>query len=95
MTDISAAFAERILAIAPTMLDSEDRAQVGRLLFDVAGCAYGGTRQQTVAAICGAIVGVLLGQSAWPLVGGVAAMGCLTLGLWVATIGIRRGAATH
>ena len=51
MTDISAAFAERILAIAPTMLDSEDRAQVGRLLFDVAGCAYGGTRQQTVAAI--------------------------------------------
>ncbi|HXZ46619.1 MAG TPA: multidrug effflux MFS transporter [Pseudolabrys sp.] len=73
--------------IAGAMTPFPERAGAASSLF--------GFVQQTVAAICGAIVGILLGQSAWPLVGGVAAMGCLTLGLWVATIGIRRGAATH
>jgi DHA1 family bicyclomycin/chloramphenicol resistance-like MFS transporter len=51
--------------------------------------------QQTAAALCGAVVGWLLGQSAWPLAFGVAAMGCATLGLWLATRGIRRSGAKH
>jgi MFS transporter, DHA1 family, multidrug resistance protein len=46
--------------------------------------------QQSVAALCGAVVGWLLGESAWPLAIGVAAMGCVTLVLWLATQGIRR-----
>ena len=48
--------------------------------------------QQSVAALCGAIVGWLLGESAWPLAIGVAAMGCVTLVLWLTTQGIRRAA---
>jgi 2-methylcitrate dehydratase PrpD len=52
MTDLSAEFAERILAIEPATLEAEDHEQVGRLLFDVSACAYGGTRQPTVAALC-------------------------------------------
>src|SRR5215831_3950016 len=51
--------------------------------------------QQTTAALAGAAVGWLLGQSAWPLVGAVAGMGCATLGLWIATLGIRRRATKH
>ncbi len=46
--------------------------------------------QQSVAALCGAVVGWLLGQSAWPLAIGVAAMGCVTWVLWWTTQGIRR-----
>jgi DHA1 family bicyclomycin/chloramphenicol resistance-like MFS transporter len=46
--------------------------------------------QQSVAALCGAVVGWLLGESAWPLAIGVAAMGCVTLVLWLTTQGIRR-----
>lgn len=45
--------------------------------------------QQSVAAVCGAIVGVLLGQSAWPLAASVAVAGCATLALWIATRGVR------
>ena len=41
------------------------------------------------AAVCGAAVGWFLGQSAWPLALGVATMGCATLGLWLATRGLR------
>jgi MFS transporter, DHA1 family, multidrug resistance protein len=48
--------------------------------------------QQSVAALCGAVVGWLLGESAWPLAIGVAAMGCVTLVLWLTTQGIRRAA---
>ena len=54
-----------------------------------AASALLGFIQQTVSALCGAIVGVLLGQSAWPLVGAVAAMGCASLLLWVSTRTIR------
>jgi DHA1 family bicyclomycin/chloramphenicol resistance-like MFS transporter len=46
--------------------------------------------QQSVAALCGAVVGWQLGESAWPLAIGVAAMGCVTLVLWLTTQGIRR-----
>ena len=51
MPDLSAEFTERILAIGPATLDAADFAQVDRLLFDVAACAYGGTRQATVSAL--------------------------------------------
>ena len=47
------------------------------------------------AAICGAAVGWFLGQSAWPLALGVASMGLATLGLWLATRGLRARAAKH
>ncbi len=48
--------------------------------------------QQSAAALCGAVVGWLLGESAWPLAAAVATMGCTTLVLWIATRALRRGA---
>jgi 2-methylcitrate dehydratase PrpD len=51
MTDLSAEFAAQMLAIDAAALTSADRDQLGRLLFDVAACAYGGTRQSTVEAL--------------------------------------------
>jgi 2-methylcitrate dehydratase PrpD len=51
MTDLSAQFAARMLAMDGAALDAADREQVARLLFDVTACAYGGTRQETVAAL--------------------------------------------
>jgi DHA1 family bicyclomycin/chloramphenicol resistance-like MFS transporter len=51
--------------------------------------------QQSVAALADAVVGVLLGQSAWPLAIAVAFTGCTTLALWLATHGVRRRAAMH
>jgi DHA1 family bicyclomycin/chloramphenicol resistance-like MFS transporter len=44
-----------------------------------------GFTQQTAAALMGALVGHALGSSAWPLVLGVAAMGCATFTLWLLT----------
>ena len=44
-----------------------------------AASALLGFVQQSAAALCGAVVGALLGTSAWPLAGAVAAMGCATL----------------
>jgi MFS transporter, DHA1 family, multidrug resistance protein len=54
---------------------------------DRAGAASSlvGFTQQTSAAIIGAVVGHLLGRSAWPLALGVAVMGCLALALWAST----------
>ena len=49
--------------------------------------------QQSVAALSGAIVGALLGSSAWPLAIAVAFTGCATLALWLATHGVRARAA--
>lgn len=53
--------------------------------------------QQTIAAVCGALVGTLLGHDAWPLAGAVAFMGVATLVLWLTTRGLRRrhAAAGH
>ncbi len=48
-----------------------------------------GFAQQSVAALFGAVVGMLLGQSAWPLAAGVAGAGCATLVLWIGTRAIR------
>jgi DHA1 family bicyclomycin/chloramphenicol resistance-like MFS transporter len=50
-----------------------------------AASSFFGFVQQSAAAISGAGVGWLLGSSAWPLAGAVAAMGSLTLVLWFAT----------
>jgi DHA1 family bicyclomycin/chloramphenicol resistance-like MFS transporter len=44
-----------------------------------------GALQQTSGAVVGAIVGHLLGQSAWPLAVAVAIMGCLALAIWALT----------
>jgi DHA1 family bicyclomycin/chloramphenicol resistance-like MFS transporter len=51
--------------------------------------------QQSVAAVFGAIVGYLLGKSAWPLANGVAIAGCATLLLWMMTRGVRARVAKH
>jgi 2-methylcitrate dehydratase PrpD len=51
MTDLSAKFAARIMGLEAAALDAADREQIARLLFDVAACAYGGSRQATVAAL--------------------------------------------
>ena len=51
--------------------------------------------QQSVAALCGAIVGALLGHSAWPLAIAVAVTGCATLMLWLATRAVRHSLAKH
>jgi len=54
-----------------------------------AASALLGFIQQSVAALCGAVVGWLLGHSAWPLAGAVAAMGCASLLLWIVTRRVR------
>ena len=46
--------------------------------------------QQSTAAVCGALVGWLLGESAWPLAGGMAVMGCATALLWLSSRWVRR-----
>ena len=51
--------------------------------------------QQTLAAGCGAIVGWLLGQSAWPVAGGVAVMGVMTLLIWLASRSLRAAGPGH
>ncbi len=60
-----------------------------------AASALLGFVQQSLAALCGAAVGALLGSSAWPLAGAVAAMGCATLGLWILTRALRARAVAQ
>jgi MFS transporter, DHA1 family, multidrug resistance protein len=70
------------------------QAQAGALLPfpDRAGAASSlvGFLQQTAGAVVGAMVVHLLGQSAWPLAGGVAIMGCGALALWALTHEMRK-----
>ncbi|HZP70264.1 MAG TPA: multidrug effflux MFS transporter [Pseudolabrys sp.] len=73
--------------IAGAMTPFPERAGAASSLF--------GFVQQAAAAVCGTAVGWFLGQSAWPLAAGVAAMGFATLGLWLATQKIRAGIAKH
>ncbi len=73
--------------IAGAMTPFPERAGAASSLF--------GFVQQSAAALCGAAVGWFLGQSAWPLVLGVAVMGCTTLALWLITRGIRSRSAKH
>jgi DHA1 family bicyclomycin/chloramphenicol resistance-like MFS transporter len=58
---------------------------------DRAGAASSlvGFVQQTSAAALGAVVGHTLGQTAWPLAVAIAAMGCLTLVIWMFSRGVR------
>ena len=50
--------------------------------------------QQSAAALCGAVVGWLLGDSAWPLATAVAVMGCATLLIWISTRALRARAVS-
>ena len=68
-------------SIAGAMTPFPERAGAASSLF--------GFVQQSAAAICGAVVGWLLGANAWPLAAAVAAMGCLSLLLWFATRRLR------
>jgi len=54
-----------------------------------AASSFMGSVQQIVGATVGVIVGHALGASAWPMVIGIAAFGCLTLLLWLSTRKIR------
>jgi MFS transporter, DHA1 family, multidrug resistance protein len=54
-----------------------------------AASALLGFIQQSVAALCGAVVGQFLGASAWPLAFAVAFMGCASLLLWIGTRDLR------
>jgi DHA1 family bicyclomycin/chloramphenicol resistance-like MFS transporter len=48
-----------------------------------------GFAQQGSAAITAALIGLYLGQSAWPVAGTIAAVGCLALVLWALTRRVR------
>jgi len=70
------------------------QAQAGALLPfpERAGAASSlmGVVQQTAAAALGAVLGHLLGETAWPLAASVAVVGCLSLLVWTLTRRIRR-----
>ncbi len=51
--------------------------------------------QQSIAALCGALVGWLLGENAWPLAAAVATAGCATLAIWLSTRRLRASVAKH
>jgi DHA1 family bicyclomycin/chloramphenicol resistance-like MFS transporter len=68
-------------AIAGAMTPFPDRAGTASSLIGVA--------QQMSAASLGMIVGHAVGQSAWPLAGAVAVMGCLSLVLWAGSRRLR------
>jgi MFS transporter, DHA1 family, multidrug resistance protein len=72
-------------AIAGAMTPFPERAGVASALL--------GFIQQCAAALCGAVVGWLLGENAWPLALAVAAMGCVTLIIWVSTRALRARSA--
>lgn len=69
-------------AIACAMMPFPDRAGAASSLI--------GFVQQISAAMLGAVVGHMLGQSAWPLAATLAATGCLALALWVGSRSLRR-----
>ena len=74
-------------SIAGAMTPFPERAGVASAMF--------GFIQQSVAAMCGATVGLMLGHSAWPVAGAIALMGVATLLLWLLTRGIRARAVSH
>lgn len=74
-------------SIAGAMTPFPERAGTASALF--------GFIQQSVAAMCGATVGLLLGHNAWPLALGVAVMAVVTALLWLMTRGIRARAGVH
>lgn len=75
-------------SVAGAMTPFPDRAGAASSLF--------GFIQQTVAALCGSLVGLMLDRGAMPLASAVAIMGAATLAIWIATRGIRKShAAVH
>jgi MFS transporter, DHA1 family, multidrug resistance protein len=68
-------------SIAGAMQPFPERAGAASSLF--------GFVQQSGAAMSGAVVGWLLGNTAWPLAGALAILGCLTALLWLLTRNIR------
>ena len=74
-------------AIAGAMTPFPERAGAASALL--------GFIQQSAAALCGAVVGWLLGQSAWPLAAAVAIMGCASLLLWISTRALRARAGNN
>src|SRR5262249_41061998 len=58
---------------------------------DRAGAASSllGFVQQSAAAVLGALVGHMLGASAWPIAGPLAGMGLAALGIWAASRAVR------
>jgi len=72
-------------SIAGAMTPFPERAGTASALF--------GFGQQTTASLCGAIVGSMLGASAWPLAVAVSFTGCATLVLWVLTRQLRAQSA--
>jgi DHA1 family bicyclomycin/chloramphenicol resistance-like MFS transporter len=71
-------------AMAGAMQPYRDRAGAASSLL--------GFLQQGGAALCGVIVGQLLGDSAWPMAAAVALTGVASLVLWLTTRGIRQSA---
>jgi len=75
-------------SVAGAMTPFPERAGAASSLF--------GFIQQTVAALCGSLVGLMLNRGAMPLAAAVAIMGVATLVIWIATRGIRKShAAVH
>jgi DHA1 family bicyclomycin/chloramphenicol resistance-like MFS transporter len=74
-------------AIAGAMTPFPERAGAASALL--------GFIQQCAAALCGAAVGWLLGENAWPLATAVAAMGCATLIIWISTRALRARSTPH
>jgi DHA1 family bicyclomycin/chloramphenicol resistance-like MFS transporter len=75
-------------SIAGAMTPFPERAGAASSLF--------GFIQQTAAALCGSLVGLMLDRGPMPLASAVAFMGLATLAIWIATRGIRRShAAVH
>ena len=74
-------------SIAGALTPFPDRAGAASSLF--------GFVQQVLAAVCGALVGWLLGQNAWPVAGAVAFMGLATLLIWLSTRTLRANAPKH
>jgi DHA1 family bicyclomycin/chloramphenicol resistance-like MFS transporter len=72
-------------SIAGAMTPFPERAGTASALF--------GFVQQTTASVTGAVVGTMLGVSAWPLAGAVSFTGCATLAFWIATRSVRAKSA--
>ena len=68
-------------AIAGAMTPFPERAGAASALL--------GFVQQSAAALCGALVGALLGSTAWPLAGSDRGDGLRDAGLWIATRAVR------
>ena len=74
-------------AIAAAMHPYRDRAGTASSLL--------GFLQQSAAAVCGIVVGRLLGQSAWPMVLGIAVTALIALAIWATTRHVREHALRH